>query len=118
MSDFKRDLRRYIDGLEEPVSVQETMSRGNRERRFRVPVAVMAGAAVVLLPALVLIGIRFLPGEDGDVANTTAPPISDTSTTVVDTTTTTRAPAPAALVQVPDLRGLPEEVARNILADL
>ena len=60
MSDLKRELRRYIDGLEEPVSIQEAMERGSRPRRFQVPAAVLAGAAVVLIPALVLIGLRLL----------------------------------------------------------
>ena len=60
MSDLKRDLRSYIDGLEEPVSVQETMAP-RRSRRYRVPAAVLAGAGVVLIPALVLLGLRLLP---------------------------------------------------------
>ncbi|MCP3977180.1 MAG: hypothetical protein GY720_22045 [bacterium] len=101
MSDFKHDLRRYIDGIEEPVSVQETMSRGNRERRFRIPVAVLAGAAVVLLPALVLFGLRMLPADEPNVADSTVPPSTVTTTIVVDTTTTSIDPA-IATTEAPD----------------
>lgn len=121
MSDLKRDLRRYIDGLEEPVSVQETMERGTRRRRFQVPAAVLAGAAVVLIPALVLIGLRLLPGDDGDVADTTSPPstvttvVTDTTTQVVETTTP---PPTVTYVVVPDLVGLSEQQARQALLDL
>jgi hypothetical protein len=122
MSDFKRDLRRYIDGLEQPVSVHETMSR-RQERRFRVPAAVLAGAAVVLVPALVLIGLRMLPADDSDVAGTTAPPttetvITDTTTTVIDTTSSTLAPQVQPMVEVPDLYGLTEGEASQVLDDV
>ncbi len=104
MSDFKEDLRNYIDGLEEPVSVHEAMSRGRQERRFRVPVAVLAGAAVVLLPALVLVGLRMLPADEDEVAETTTPPTTVTTTT----TTTTEGPGtlPGAMVETPNLVGL------------
>jgi len=121
MSDLKRDLRRYIDGLEQPISVQETMSRSTRGRRFRVPAAVLAGAAVVLVPALVLVGLRLLPGDDGEVADTTLPPttvttvIEDTTTTAVETTTN---PPAVTNVVVPDLNGLTVAAAREILDDL
>ncbi len=119
MSDFKNDLRRFIDGLEKPVSVQETMSR-RRKRRFRAPAAVLAGAAIVMIPALVLIGIRFLPGENDQTAQTTAPAISETSTTVTDSTmtTTTTTAAPVSLVTVPDIVGLSVEQAEDVLAAL
>ena len=81
MSDFKHELRRYIDGLEEPVSVHETMNRGSAPRPSRIPVAILAGAAVVLVPALVLIGLRLLPSQQESVTGTTAPAISETTTT-------------------------------------
>ncbi len=119
MSDLKRDLRRYIDGLEEPVSVQETMSP-RRERRYRVPAAVLAGAAVVLIPALVLVGLRLLPTGNGEVAETTAPPTTVTTTTVTETTTTsveTTIP-PTATVEVPNLDSLTVAEATAILDEL
>jgi hypothetical protein len=120
MSDLKRELHRYIDGLEEPVSIQEAMERASRQRRFQVPAAVLAGAAVVLIPALVLVGLRLLPGNDGEVADTTMPTtvttvIEDTTTTAVETTT--NSPAVANVV-VPDLNGLTVAAAREILDDL
>jgi hypothetical protein len=118
MSDFKRDLRQYIDGLEEPVSVQETMSRGSRERRLQVPVAVMAGAAVVLLPALVLIGLQLLPNDEGEVAQTTVP-TTVTTTTIIETTTTTQpSNQPGRTMwEVPDLNGLDLDEATRVAQD-
>ena len=119
MSDLKRDLRRYIDGLEEPVSVQETMAPRS-QRRYRVPAAILAGAAVVLIPALVLIGLRLLPTGEGDLAETTLPPTTVTTTTVRETTTTsvdTTIP-PASTVEVPNLNGLTVAEATAILDEL
>ncbi len=120
MSDFKRDLRRYIDGLQEPVSVEETMSRGREERRFRIPVAVLAGAAVVLAPALVLGLLRLLPTNDGDVADTTVPSTTVTSTTVAETAPTQPEPTitPVGVVEVPNLDGLTETEARTVLGEI
>ncbi|MCP3998269.1 MAG: PASTA domain-containing protein [bacterium] len=119
MSDFKDDLRRYIDGIEEPVSVQETMSR-RQERRFRAPAAVLAGAAIVMIPALVLIGLRMLPANESDVADSTVPPTTVTTTTVVETTTTLapQIPEPIGEVGIPNLDGLTELEASDLLEDL
>lgn len=119
MSDLKRDLRRYIDGLEEPVSVQETMALRST-RRYGVPAAILAGAAVVLIPALVLVGLRLLPPGDGDIAETTVPPTTVTTTTVAETATTsvdTTIP-PVPIVEVPNLDGLTVAEATAILDGL
>ncbi len=116
MPDLNDQIRRYIDGLEEPVSVQETLDRPS-VRRFRVPAAVLAGAAIVLIPALVLIGLRFLPAGGGEVAQTTTvAPVTTTAAPV----TTTSAPetTSAALVEVPDLYGLTVEQARRSLREV
>ena len=110
MSDFNNQLRRYIDGLEEPVSLDEAMNR-RADRRFRVPAAVLAGAAVVLIPALVLVGLRWLPGGN-DAAETTT---SLATTTSLETTTSL---LPIAPIAVPDLIGLTEAQARSLLGDL
>jgi hypothetical protein len=117
MSDLKRQLRSLIDGLEEPVSVQETMERGQKQRRFRAPVAALAGAAVVLIPAMVLVGLRLLPGAEGETAGTTIPPTTVTTTTVVEDSTTTQPPTVGNLIVVPDLVGLTEQQARDALLD-
>ncbi len=113
MSDFKRQLRSYIDGLEQPVSIQEAMERGSKKRRYPVPRAVLAGAAVVMVPALVLVGLRLLPAEDGEVVDTTLPPT--TETIVIDTTTTIieSTEAPTSFT-VPDLNGLDIETATRV----
>ncbi len=120
MSDLNNRLLRYIDRLEEPVSLEETMTRPEH-RRFRVTAAVLAGAAIVLVPALVLIGLRFLPAGD-DVSGSTLLP--ETTTTVIpegNVTTTTSfqvtTDAPGSVV-VPDLAGLTADEARAQLADL
>lgn len=117
MSDLKRDLRRYIDGLEQPVSVQETMAPRST-RRYGVPTAILAGAAVVLIPALVLVGIRFWPAADSDVAETTIPPT--TVTTIVETTTTTldTTTPPTTSAVVPNLDGLTVAEARELLEEI
>jgi hypothetical protein len=95
MPDLNDQLRRYIDGLEEPVSVPETVGRRS-QRRFRVTAAVLAGAAIVLLPALVLIGLRWLPGGS-NAAETTPVPV--TTTTAMPETTV--ASGTAVSVEVP-----------------
>jgi hypothetical protein len=112
MFDLKRDLRRYIDGLEEPISIQEAMSP-RRKRRYRVPAAILAGAAVVVIPALVLLGLRLLPPGESDVAETTFPPTTATTTTGVETTS-----PPVSTAVVPNLDGLTVADAREILDEL
>lgn len=93
MPDLNDQLRRYIDGLEEPVSVEESMSR-HGTRRFRVPAAVLAGAAIVAIPALVLIGLRWLPAGN-EVSGSTLPPGTTTTppTTSAAPESTTTPPA-------------------------
>ncbi len=117
MPDLNDQLRRYIDGLEEPVSVRETMDRRS-ERRFRVTAAVLAGAAIVLIPALVLVGLRFLPAGDDEVAQTTTVPVTITTTTAVPQTTTTSfetVTTGVSAVVVPDVIGLSVEEAQSSL---
>jgi hypothetical protein len=92
MPDLNVQLRRYIDGLEEPVSLEETTTR-RTTHRFRVPAAVLAGAAVVLVPALVLVGLRWLPADDDGVAGTTSvPPVTTPAPTTTTSVATTSAP--------------------------
>lgn len=116
MPDLNDQLRNLIDGLEDPVSVHETIS-ASPTRRYQVPAAVLAGAAVVLIPALVLIGIRWWPASQDVVGPATIPPVDTTSTTVPSTTSTTLAPQ-VDEVSVPDLIGLTEGEARQVLGDL
>jgi hypothetical protein len=119
MPDLNEQLRRYIDGLERPVSIQESTAP-RRHRRFQVPAAVLAGAAIVLVPALVLVALRFLPADD-HVTGSTLPPVTTTTVASPQTTTTsfqvitTDAPG---LVVVPDITGLTADEARTQLAGL
>jgi len=121
MPDLNDQLRRYIDGLEEPVSVEETMGRRS-ERRFRVPAAVLAGAAIVLVPALVLVGLRWAPGDGRVSATTVSPETTTTSAPENNATTATSIEAATtsqpAVVVVPDLTGLSEADATALLANL
>jgi hypothetical protein len=114
MRDLNDQLRSYIDGLARPISMSETTTR----RVARRPVAfaaVLAGAAVVLIPALVIVGIRWWPGG-GNVAEPSTMPPATTTTTLPETTTTTTT-IPTAVV-VPNVVGLTEEQARQMLAEV
>ena len=109
MSDFNDQLRQYIDGLAEPVTMQETTSPKMRPvRDYPVPAAILAGAAVVLIPTLVLLGIRLWPASDPVVNPTAVPPAITTTASPTTTSTTTTVPptTPAPRLLVPDVVGL------------
>jgi hypothetical protein len=116
MSDLKDQLHNYIEGLAAPVSVHESTSSTRRPvRSYPVPAAVLAGAAIVLIPALVLVGIRWWPGNTEPVAPSSPPPLIDEATTTTPGTVTTVVPTP---VSVPDLNGLTTEEATSMLSRL
>lgn len=104
MPDLPEQLNAYIDGIADPVTEAEVtqgrLRRAATTRRWRVAVAIAAGAAVVLVPALVIAALRLFPADDPVAAPAT-------STTVTATTipqeTTTLAPV---LVEVPDVVGM------------
>lgn len=120
MAELDQELRDYVDGIASPVTMTEIQTRPRPARplpaRRRPLVAVLAGAAVVLLPMLALLAITLWPNTD-DVAGTTvtaSPPTTSISTTVVPTTT---APPISPLV-VPDLVGLDEAAAIGLAEEL
>jgi hypothetical protein len=118
MSDFNDQLRRYIDGLGEPVTTNETMSHGS-PRRFRVPAAILAGAAIVLVPAIVLFGLRFLPVSNDEVAQTTSViPETTTAPTTTSAPKTTTSMTKSSTAEMPDLTGLTVEQANDQLSSI
>lgn len=113
MADLPEQLNAYIDGITEAMSEAEVTAgrhwKLSRIPRRRIGAAVAAGAAVVLVPALVIAGLRLLPGDD-PVA---APATSTTLTTTAPRETTTT--VVANLVEVPDVVGLAAVDATGIL---
>lgn len=114
MTELDKDLRDYVDGIAQPVTMTEVQAR---QRPADTPatwsrslVAILAGAAVVLIPMLALLAITLWPsGEE-----TADPTVTSSSTT---TSTTTAAP-PVGVVVVPDLIGLDEAAAIDLARKL
>ncbi|NND01735.1 MAG: hypothetical protein HKN91_03025 [Acidimicrobiia bacterium] len=94
MNDLDRQLREYIDAAASPVTLDEVVRPAKQSAtwRSRPWMALAAGAAVVLIPAIVIIGIaRLTPSETtiGPATSIAPPPTTDrpTSTTTVPSTT-------------------------------
>lgn len=124
MNDLRDELRSYIDGIADPVSPAEAgRAPVRRPRHVRPVLAVALGAAIVLVPVLVLYGLGVLAPAP-DVADspppatvvTTAPPPPITS--APDTTPDPGTTHPPATIAVPDLIGLPASEAVFKLGDL
>ena len=116
MSDLHEELNAYIDAIADPVTVAEATNGRlrravSRPPRWRVAAAVAAGAAIVLVPALVIAVLRLFPSDDVVAAPSTS---SAGATTMVEDTTTTTVVAPT-VVAVPDVVGLTAMDATELL---
>lgn len=107
MTDLDRQLREYIDAAAAPVTLDEVVRPAKQPSPWRARpwLALAAGAAAVLIPAIVIISIARLTPSDTTIepGTTIAPPTTDsvTSTTVVTTTTVDTTAAPVDLVVPP-----------------
>lgn len=119
MPDLNDQIRRYIEGLGDPVTLSETMARPPRRRRIALKAA-LAGAAVVLIPALVLVIIRGNPGPSNltVAASTTSVPAPTVPPTTPTTPTSTSVPPVVVPVAVPDVVGLDIAGVRALAAGL
>lgn len=115
--DLNDKLHSYIEGLADPVTLDEATRAGSRTRseRRRHPalVAALTGASVVLIPVLILGAVRLWP--DGDEITALPPSTVTTTTTTIDTSTTL---PPVGLVTVPDVVGLSVAEASDALLAL
>jgi len=114
MPDLNDQIRHYIESLGDPVTLSEAMARPSRRRRPAMKAA-LAGAAIVLIPALVLVLIHGDPGPTDLIvaASTTTAPAP-----TAPPTTTTTAPPLVVPVAVPDVVGLEIAAGRALAAGL